>query len=237
MKSIYLILLLGLGWLSSCTISEKKKPELVAPAVSAYQSAYYMINEGATLLKDGDLVLRNGQELSSQLIRSFSKKDKTYSHAGVVFFENGYPMVYHVLVTEENPDRGFRKDSFFVFCNPRTNFGFGIYRYDFDSTELINYQNVLMNWYKKGVQFDPDFDYQTDDKMYCSEMISKALAIATKKRIIIKKTIPTEKEAEYFANRFNKPVGKIRKVQAVAADDLYLIPDCRKIKQYQYPTH
>ena len=45
----------------------------------------------------GDIVLRNGKGFISDLFRNTSKREKKYSHAGIIVIENNQPYVYHML--------------------------------------------------------------------------------------------------------------------------------------------
>src|ERR1044072_715970 len=90
-------------FLVACTISDKKQTER-AVAKNPYDASNNMIKEGLLLVKEGDLILRDGQEFSSQLVKNFCRTNKSYSHAGMVFYQNGYPLVYHIVPGDENPD-------------------------------------------------------------------------------------------------------------------------------------
>src|SRR5215831_13330338 len=147
-----------------------------------------MIREGQSLLKEGDLVVRLNRDPSSQFIKNFNQHDKSYSHSGIILFENEYPYVFHILNGEENPDDKLRKDSLSSFCDPRKNIAYGIFRYEMTPDEISKLKDCVQKWYNQGVRFDFRFNLESDDRMYCSEMISKALAEATDKRIIIKPT-------------------------------------------------
>jgi Permuted papain-like amidase enzyme, YaeF/YiiX, C92 family len=217
----------------SCSIRDKKQD---APPPNPFAGAKALISEGMTLLQDGDLVLRNGQEISSQLIRQFSRQDQSYSHSGIVFYENGYPYVYHIVPGEENPDGRLKADSFSHFCNPRKNDRFAIYRYDLNDSELNRFHQQVLSWYAAGIRYDSSFNLATDDRMYCSEMIRKGLKAATHGRVDIPTSTVTEKEARFFASYLHRPVGKIAGMQVVAADNLYLNPHCRLVKRFElYP--
>src|SRR6476620_4928076 len=97
----------------SCTIRDKQPDS--ALKVDAYANAYGMIKTGEDLLQDGDLVVRSGMEFSSQFIKQFNRRDKSWSHSGIVFFENNQPFVYHMLTGDENPDQKLRNDSLITF--------------------------------------------------------------------------------------------------------------------------
>jgi hypothetical protein len=205
-----------------------------APALSAYEPAYQKIREGSHLLKEGDLVLRDGLELSSQVIKQFSRQDKSFSHAGLVFFENGHPLVYHIVPGDENPDMKVRFDSLQQFCNPRKNGGYGIYRYNLDEKEVGLLKEYVLDCKRRGVQFDSLFNMATNDKMYCSEMIRKGLASATDGRIRLSTTKPNEREVEFYHQHMKFPKSYLAQLQVVAIDNLFINPACTPVRTYSF---
>jgi Permuted papain-like amidase enzyme, YaeF/YiiX, C92 family len=193
-----------------------------------------MIKEGQALLKEGDLVLRLNTDPGSQYIKNFNRQDKSYSHAGIVIVENGYPYVYHIVNGEENPDEKLRKDSLHRFCNPRRNYGYGIYRYQLATVEMKRLKQLLHQWYKQGIYFDSSFNLKTDNRMYCSEMISKALTRVTRKRIKTATTAPTTAEATFFSAFMRLPFSYTSTLRVVTIDNLYLHPACYMVKRFDY---
>jgi hypothetical protein len=230
MRLVFTFFLLSL---LSCTIRDKQ-PESQPVPPSPYTAFYNQIEEGEALLKEGDLIVRNGQELSSQLIRNFNRTDKSYSHSGLIFFKGGYPFVYHIVAGDENPNLKIRIDSLKSFCNPRKNFGFGIYRYNIDSDETYRLKQLVESWINQGVSFDSTFNLKTDDKMYCSEMIQKGLAKATNNRIIIATVKPTKAEAQFASTQLPLSVSYISQLNLVPIDNLYLNPACRLIRHFGF---
>lgn len=230
-----LILFLCLG-LASCTIRDKQPDTKVYGASTGdpYAPAYALIAEGGAMLKDGDLLVRNGQEFTSQFIKSLNRTNKTYSHAGMVFIENGQPVVYHIVSGEENPGDKVMKDSLRGFCNPRKNFGYAIYRYDINEKETEALHGQLQDWYRQGVKFDSVFNLETDDRMYCSEMIGKALAKATGKRIVPGTTRLTRSEAEFSSKHFKMNPADMMKVDLITTDNLFVNPHCRLLKAFDF---
>lgn len=186
------------------------------------------------MLRDGDLVVRNSQEFSSQALRHFNKKDKSYSHAGLVLFDNGYPMIYHILPGDQNPDQKLRRDSLFAFATPRRNFGFAIYRYQLQPEEKVALGRIVRQWYDQGVRFDSLFNMQDDDRMYCSEMIYKAMKQATNGRIVFDMTKATKGEIELYSRHMHIPASNIKLDEGVAIDNLYLHPSCSLVKKFSY---
>ena len=206
------------------------------PAVplNVYTEAYKMINEGQALLQEGDLVVRLNQDPSSQFIKNFNRQDKSFSHSGIVLFENGFPYVYHIVNGDENPDQRLRKDSLLNFCNPKKNFSYGIYRYKINSAEVKKLKEIVHSWYTAGVQFDSSFNLKTNDRMYCSEMIKKGLARATNNRIKIETTQPTILEATALASHIHLPISSVKKLQIIAIDNLYMNTNCVPIRKFNF---
>jgi Permuted papain-like amidase enzyme, YaeF/YiiX, C92 family len=195
---------------------------------------YGMIEEGRSLLKEGDLVVRLNRDPSSRFIKYFNHKDKNFSHSGIVLFENGYPYVYHIIDGEENPDQKMRKDSLNLFCNPRKNIAYGIYRYDMSAGEIWKLKVIVHEWYARGIRFDSAFSLATDDRMYCSEMISKAVTAATGKRIFIEPVHLTVVEASFLTVHTHLPLSYTNNLPMIPIDALYINPFCHLIKKYEY---
>jgi hypothetical protein len=195
---------------------------------------YGMIEDGYSLLKEGDLVVRMNRDPSSQFIKYFNQKDKSFSHSGIVLFDHGYPYVYHIINGEENPDQKIRKDSLKQFCSPRRNAGFGIYRYNMSAGEISKLKDIIHEWYAKGLRFDSLFSLKSDDRMYCSEMISKAVTIATGNRIVIAPIQLTMVEASFLTAYSHLPISYTTGLPIIPIDALYVNPNCRLVNKYDY---
>lgn len=235
MKTLITILIIfySFHWHTSNSSTQESSP--VAP--NSYIDPFAMINEGQTLLKEGDLVVRLNQDRTSGFIRNLNRHDKKYSHAGIVLYERGYPFIYHIVIDDENPDGKLRKDSLNTFCHPRKNIAFGIFRYEMAPDEIETLEKLLHVWYTKKVRFDLEFNINTDNKMYCSEMIMKALAISTGKRILIETTKLTPKEAGLFSTYLRLPFTYTSKLRVVSIDNLYTNQYCYLVKEYNYKIH
>ena len=196
--------------------------------------AYEMIKEGQSLLKDGDLVVRLNRDHISNYIKNFSTQDKSYSHGGIVLYEDGQPWVFHIINGDENPAENFKKDSLAAFCDPARNMAYGIFRYQFSRQELKRLHEIIREWRARRVGFDYAFNLASDDKMYCSEMISKALANATHDRILVKPTKVSGTEARFFSVYTKLPFSYTSKLRIVSIDALYKSPSCNLIKKYSY---
>lgn len=166
-------------------------------------------------LKDGDLVLRHSKGFVSDAILTFSTNDPQYSHSGIFRRKQGKPYVMHATGGEENVSNEMKWEPLELYCHPSAVFKFAVYRYDLPPEQLQHFLSLMDGYYKKGVEFDLDFDMYTDDKMYCSEMIYKALAIATN-------------DENYV------PLSEVLDKPYVAIDNLYLNDHCNLIFNYDY---
>ena len=125
-------------------------------------------------LHNGDIVLRSGRDLISNLFAQLNQTDKTFSHCGIVFLESNGWVVYHSIGGEDNPNEKLRRDSFRNFVSPLHNSGYAVCRYSLDSLQCCRLKNVVDSMYRKQVPFDMNFDLKSDDRLYCAEMVYKA---------------------------------------------------------------
>ncbi len=131
------------------------------------------------LMRTGDLLLRTGRDMTSRIFREMNQVDKTYSHAGLVVVENGYPFVYHSIGGEDNPDERLRRDSASFFISSVFNTGFGIARYQLSDSAINQLVSSVYQKFEMRPLFDMDFDLSTDDKLYCSEFVYKVMLEVT----------------------------------------------------------
>ena len=142
---------------------------------AADSSNQHIVDSAVSLLKSGYIVLRMGLGADSRMLAQMNRKDKSYSHCGIVMVENGYPFVYHSIGGENNPDARLRRDSARFFFSPVYNMALAIVRYDLDSGKLDELGRVVRAYYRQRPKFDLKFDLRTDDKLYCSEFVYKAV--------------------------------------------------------------
>lgn len=173
------------------------------------------ISQYKKIVKTGDLIVRTGVDFTSETMRLLSTKDKTYSHCGIASIEHDSLFVYHSIGGEWNPDQKLRRDPFIFFCNPYESKGFGIFRYKINHKENINLINVVHKLYDKKIMFDMHFDLATDDRMYCSEFVYKAIEQATNNKIVL-------------------PTTTINNIKFIALDNLFINSFCTEIKRITF---
>lgn len=188
------------------------------------------VKENKAKVKNGDLIERADDDLVSESMRNFSKKDKTFSHCGLAFIEDGEIYVYNNMAGEENKSEKMMREPYDSFVSPHKKDGFGIFRYSLTDAEIEKLHQVTKESYTKGMLFDKTFDLKTDDKMYCAEMIYKFLNTATMGRVLL----PTSK-IQNFRVRDPKYKGLVLKeFEYVGLDDLFLNPFCKPIVRISY---
>src|SRR6187200_813210 len=84
------------------------------------------------------------------------------------------------------------------------------------------------------LKFDMTFDFSTDDKMYCAEIMAKSVEQATEQRITFSKSLITPGLKEkYLKKLLEKKVIPSAKVaeqrEYIALDNLYMNPHCREV--------
>jgi|GEM_PF-705306 len=169
----------------------------------------------SNIAKNGDLVLVTGTDALSNSFRYFNTKDKSYSQAGLVFFENNTPMVYYIQLKEHHPEVTLQRDSLVNFIAPGYHSGFAIYRFDLNPKQLIQLYDTVLNCYKANVGYDASFNLATDSVMYNTEFVYKMLIAASK-------------DSSYFST--SELLGK----PYVAVDDLFLSPHAKMICKIKY---
>lgn len=214
--------------------AHRKKDEKFVYQSIHHTKADTMISKGELLVKEGDLIVRLNQDPVSQFIMAFNRKDRSYSHAGIVVFENNEPFVLHIIYDEEKSGGYIRKEPMAKFCDPRKNMTFGLFRYTLSNDEVVALMNILQQWRKQGVSFDTGFDLRTNDRMYCSEMIAKALAISSNNRVKIKTTLPEKWEARLFSIHTGLPFEFTKNNPVIAIDDLYNVAGCTRIFEARF---
>jgi len=194
--------------LSGCSTTEKK-PARVFSANYISRSTR-QIDAAENKLKNGDIIFRNGNDDVSEVARQMNRKDSSWSHCGILFIENDSVVVYHALGGEYNPDMKLMREPLQLFCNPRENLAFGVYRFPLDSGQLYLLTQQVKKHYRNGLKFDLFFNFDTDEFMYCTEFVFKSLNFSLGGKLtpsLRTDTIP----------------------YGVTTDDIFLHPDCKPV--------
>lgn len=177
--------------------------------------ALVQIKNAEKIIHSGDLITRTGNDFTSEMLRQLNQQDKTYSHCGIASIENDSVFVYHALGGEFNPNQKIRKDPFELFCEPYSNRGIGIFRFQLPVTTLKGIIEAAKENYMAGIMFDMKFDLQTNDRMYCAEFVYKSILSGTKNNI-----------------RFN--LSHLKNFVYIGVDNLFLNSRCGEVKRIVY---
>lgn len=173
------------------------------------------VDSMSSIAKNGDLVLVTGTDALSNSFRYFNTKDKSYSQAGLLFFENNTPMVYYIQLKAHQPDITLQRDSLKNFIAPGYHSGFAIYRFDLSPKQLLLLYDTVLHCYKTNLGYDATFNLATDSVMYNTEFVYKMLIAASK-------------DSTYFST--SEILGK----PYVAVDDLFLSAHTKMICKIKY---
>jgi Permuted papain-like amidase enzyme, YaeF/YiiX, C92 family len=179
------------------------------------ENAFKIIDSVKKNIATGDLIVRTGNDFTSESLRSLNRRDKTYSHCGIASIENDTLFVYHALGGEWNPNQKLRRDVFELFAEPYSNRGIGIYRYDISPPDISGLVVTVKQLYRMGIMFDMKFDLQTNDHMYCAEFVYKAYVMGCRGKL-----------------QFN--VSHIGNFAFIGVDDLFMQPLCKEQKKILY---
>lgn len=177
--------------------------------------ALVRIDSLKSIIKSGDLVLRTGNDFTSESLRSLNQRDQTYSHCGIASVENGSIVVYHAIGGDFNPDQKIRRDKLEDFADPLTNRGIGLYHFQLKDSLVKEVIRSTRLFYEMGIPFDMSFDLEKSDRMYCAEFVYKTFLLATRNGI-----------------RFN--ISHIGSFRFIGVDDLFLAPGCTLKKRIIY---
>jgi hypothetical protein len=206
--------------LAGCGNSNNKNIAVVAKEDSLQEfkkikKAFLKIDSTKAIIATGDLIVRTGNDFTSESLRSLNQRDKTYSHCGIASIENDSIFVYHALGGEFNPDQKIRKDKYEVFTEPYSNRGIGIYRYQLLQSEIKDLMLTVKKLHQMGIMFDMKFDLKSNDRMYCAEFVYKAYVMSTAGKL-----------------QFN--TSRINKFEFIGVDDLFLHPLCKEQQKILY---
>lgn len=216
----------------SCNAGGSKAAYVSASTDSMQTINTANIEQGKSLLHNGDLITRSDDDFESLSLQNFSKKDRTYSHSGMAFNEDHNWFIYHCISGPENTGDHIKREPFDSFINPVKKTGFGIYRYQLSSTEMIKLHKVYKNYFAEKLPFDKSFNLQSDDSMYCSEIIFKTLKKVTNNRVILPTSFITNFKPKATGMRFKNVFFK--RFDYIGIDDLYINSFCKKIFSAQF---
>jgi hypothetical protein len=125
-------------------------------------------------LKEGDLVFRRGKSLESFAV-VVTAGNGGFSHVGVIVLEGGKPFVIHVEPGENALNsEPVRKERLSSFLDAGKASHFAVYRSCLGRRDLDRVIVKARSFYTRKCRFDNSYDMQTDQTLYCTELVLKA---------------------------------------------------------------
>lgn len=129
-------------------------------------------------VQSGDLVLRLGSDMTSELLRQMNNTDKGFSHCGIASIENDTVFVYHAIGGEFNPDQEIKRETLFSFGHSGDNKAIGLYRLNTSAKRTAKVADLAKRLYTMHIPFDMSFNYESEDRLYCAEFVAKTMCRA-----------------------------------------------------------
>ncbi len=121
-------------------------------------------------LQDGDVILRKGNTLLSELIALNFPEAEGMSHCGFIFKIDNHYQVIHTISKSLSDIDGIRMSPLEDFIRDAKQHRICIIRYykELNSAAMKEKCLILL---KQQIPFDDDFDLNDSSRMYCSELL------------------------------------------------------------------
>lgn len=146
-------------------------------AISSSQTANLSLNEkcefpplSSLQLKDGDVILRRGNSIFSELIARNFPASEGMSHCGFIFKIDGQYQVIHTISKSLSDIDGIRINTLEKFVREAKQNRICIIRYH-KKLNSDSMKERCLALLKQKIPFDNDFDLNDSSKLYCSELL------------------------------------------------------------------
>lgn len=156
-----------------------------------------------SLLQAGDLICRLGDGVYSAYFKDFSRKERLYSHIGVLAkTSTGDSLcVVHAEASELTGQGNVRTESLPAFLKGANDYA--VYRLKKDGKVRLAIADQALTYCRRGIPFDRVFDASDSTAFYCTELVMHCVNIAVGENLI-------------------QPATLVRGKKFVAIDDTYL---------------
>lgn len=142
-----------------------------------------------SILQNGDIILKKGYGVVSELVTKTLDDGNPFSHAGIVYKKNDTTFIIHSISKEFSNIDGVQKtllDTFLLDCKPHT---IRIIRWKNMIALRERLANIALHYSSKNIPFDYQFDYKNPNKMYCNELLYHCLINVNDSDFFVKKVV------------------------------------------------
>lgn len=125
--------------------------------------------------KNGDIMLRSGTGIISNMIRKTLNEKNPFTHCGVICKNKDSTYVIHAVAKEISGHDGIQTTTINDFLKNSDKNNVALFRLKVSKNQIRNMVNKLQFYLKKQINFDYNFDLNDSNKMYCSEIIYYSL--------------------------------------------------------------
>ena len=232
MKPTLILLLLTISTIISCTNKPLSKQETIVINNNT------IIADVKKNVENGDLILRMGNDIMSEILRDISPKERKYSHVGLIKIVDGVPMVYNINPESKKllRDDTIRLENLDSFITPTKNIAVAVYRFSFDNTLKNAILDTVLNYQHNKTRFDMQFNFADDSAQYCSELITKSLEKATANKYTIARYIIDSTKVIGVKKYLSSNNIDFKKYPVITLDNMYLNAFTKKIMEGTYKT-
>jgi hypothetical protein len=137
-------------------------------------------------VREADILARNGGGLWSPYFAAVSKVDRRFSHCGLVVIDGGEAWVIHARGDDITGEGVVERESLAAFLAGAKDWA--LFRPDFDAAQRMAIAARAQAWERAKVPFDSAFDHTEASKLYCTELVWRAVLDATGTDICPQKT-------------------------------------------------
>ena len=131
-------------------------------------------------VKRGDLVFRKDNGVWSKFFVCASRREKRFSHVGIVDADGDDPLIIHANASETTGIGSVRRQRWSGFFSESLDGA--VYR--FKGTRDERERIALEARSRIGVCFDTGFDMLNTNKLYCTELVREAVNAAARREVI-----------------------------------------------------
>ncbi len=124
---------------------------------------------GPYAYQNGDLILRRGEGIISDIARNFSTTDKRFSHVGILVNHKQQAYVVHSVHDQDKNHNGVVIEKLSAFLNDVADWA--VYRLKLNNSQQQKFAYTALQYAEKNIPFDSHFDLASSDAMYCTEFI------------------------------------------------------------------